>query len=207
METECTRCGTSLEDVRFRLCEGCRLAAQESQRKQRAKRRDESKCHQCRKPRKESFSLCETCLVSAAARQKERRQRAKDAGLCQQCRTRAPESGKSYCDRCRENWNEWRAKNADRVNAAGRETARRVREDVISAYGGKCSCCGEHRDEFLALDHVNGDGAKERKEANGSNLYYRVRRENYPDRYRILCHNCNFSLFRYGYCPHQNKQR
>lgn len=206
METLCGRCGTPREDIKFKLCERCRLLAREGQARwrvaHRTKSRDGDTCR-CGRLRDNGFSLCKSCRDSATKGNEKRRRAAKEAGLCLQCGKIPPEPGKSCCSSCREMFRDWRAKNPEKVKEMGRVTARRVREDVINAYGGKCACCGEFREEFLALDHVEGDGHKERKEAKGTNLYYRVRREGYPDRYRLLCHNCNFSLFRYGYCPHQ----
>ena len=34
----------------------------------------------------------------------------------------------------------------------------KLRLDIISAYGGKCKCCGETTPEFLSLEHSKGDG-------------------------------------------------
>jgi polyribonucleotide nucleotidyltransferase len=35
---------------------------------------------------------------------------------------------------------------------------------VLEHYGGSCTCCGETRYEFLAIDHINNDGGKHREE-------------------------------------------
>ena len=85
-----------------------------------------------------------------------------------------------------------------------RKKAREFRLLIVKNYGGKCTCCGETAIEFLALDHVNGDGNKERKalRTGGSSFYYHVIRQGYPERYRLLCHNCNMARGLYGYCPH-----
>jgi len=85
--------------------------------------------------------------------------------------------------------------------------SRALREKVLDIYGHKCECCGEHRSEFLAFDHRNGDGAKMRKNGehprSGQPLYRWIERNNFPSEFRLLCHNCNLSLGFYGYCPHQ----
>jgi len=82
---------------------------------------------------------------------------------------------------------------------------------VINAYGGKCACCGETKQEFLALDHVYGDGGDHRRQLAAERGVKRVRcdtvyqeavKAGYPDSYRILCMNCNFAYGAYGYCPH-----
>ena len=78
---------------------------------------------------------------------------------------------------------------------------------LLDAYGGACECCGERTYEFMSLDHIYGDGHKERILGMGTALYKRLRRLGYPkDRYRLLCHNCNFSKGKYGYCPHEIRQ-
>lgn len=76
------------------------------------------------------------------------------------------------------------------------------RQKVIDAYGGKCERCGETRWEYLAIDHISGGGTDERRHhGNGDNLLRYLRKQGYPSGYRVLCHNCNFSLGKYGYCP------
>jgi hypothetical protein len=78
---------------------------------------------------------------------------------------------------------------------------------VMKEYGNKCECCEENIFEFLTIDHINGNGGKERKELkinSGSNFYRWLIKNNYPkDNYRILCYSCNCVLGCYGYCPHQ----
>lgn len=84
---------------------------------------------------------------------------------------------------------------------------RRLRFRALFAYGGECpncDCCGENKIEFLVIDHKDGGGNAHRKEENITNIYRWLRSNNYPDGFRILCHNCNFSLGLYGYCPHND---
>lgn len=78
-----------------------------------------------------------------------------------------------------------------------------LRKLVLEHYGGKCACCGETRYEFLAIDHINGDGRIHRRSVPGSRICRWLRKNNFPEGFRILCHNCNQSLGHYGYCPHQ----
>lgn len=84
-----------------------------------------------------------------------------------------------------------------------------LRAEVIAAYGSKCDCCGEPRHQFLALDHRNGGGTKERRESasNTSTGMYRIARdEGFPTRFRLLCHNCNCARGWYGVCPHETER-
>jgi hypothetical protein len=69
-------------------------------------------------------------------------------------------------------------------------------------YGGKCACCGESRIEFLAFDHINGNGKEHRGTSGSATFLKRLLKEKDPT-IRILCHNCNMSLGFYGYCPHK----
>src|SRR4051794_13956851 len=39
----------------------------------------------------------------------------------------------------------------------------RLTVETHNAYGGKCICCGESKHEYLELDHINNNGAEERR--------------------------------------------
>ena len=71
----------------------------------------------------------------------------------------------------------------------------------------KCVCCGIDDLDMLCMDHKNGDGAEHRRSGeigpHGQHLYRWIKRNNYPDMFRILCHNCNQAIGKYGYCPHE----
>ena len=82
---------------------------------------------------------------------------------------------------------------------------RLARLDCIKHYSNDknmCSCCGENHIEFLAIDHIKGNGNEHRKSLKDY-LPLILKRKKYPKGYRILCHNCNSSIGFYGYCPHQ----
>lgn len=84
-----------------------------------------------------------------------------------------------------------------------RQRNRRLKIEVISAYGGKCACCEETFMEFLTIDHIAGGGKKHIRSIGGPGRFYRWLRENdYPLGFRVLCFNCNSSIGFYGYCPH-----
>jgi hypothetical protein len=70
----------------------------------------------------------------------------------------------------------------------------KFRTEVLSAYSTslECALCMESHLEFLALDHINGGGTKDIKQHGGqSSLWCALKRNGYPDGYRVLCHNCN----------------
>lgn len=79
---------------------------------------------------------------------------------------------------------------------------RRQRERIIEHYGNECACCGEATYEFLAIDHINGGGAKHRRTLKSRSIYEWLIANNLPEGFRVLCHNCNMAHGCYGYCPH-----
>lgn len=89
-----------------------------------------------------------------------------------------------------------------------RQDNKRLRQETLIAYGGfVCSCnhngvpCGPHPEEFLALDHIGGEG-KVQGQPGGHLLFRKLKKQGFPPGYRVLCHNCNCALGFYGYCPH-----
>lgn len=103
--------------------------------------------------------------------------------------------------------------NREQAKEYAREEGRRLRREMLSAYGGRCACCGEAEQAFLCLDHEFGNGAEERRVLNNGKSWSnipvlrRLRREGWPkDGYRILCANCNMATMRGRVCPHQIDQ-
>ena len=98
------------------------------------------------------------------------------------------------------------AKNQDKLIERARANRLKNRMLVIKAYGGKCSCCGEDRHEFLAIDHMDGSGNEHRRSIGGAPAFYPwLIKNNFPSGFRVLCHNCNLSFGFFGYCPHQKE--
>jgi len=83
------------------------------------------------------------------------------------------------------------------------------RNAVFAAYGGyTCNCCGETESLFLSIDHINNDGAEERKSGkyngSGSAFYGWLRKNKFPSGYQVLCMNCQVGKHKNGgVCPHQ----
>ena len=106
----------------------------------------------------------------------------------------------------------YRKKNREKIKQARLKWYRKMREDVFRAYGGKnpkCACCEESEMKFLAIDHINGGGNKDRRENKkqglGGSFYLWLKRNNYPKGFQVLCHNCNMAKGFYGKCPHEVK--
>lgn len=86
---------------------------------------------------------------------------------------------------------------------------KKLREEFLAEYGGRCECCGISEPAFLSLEHKNKDGAAHRRSKWGNNrgnsheLLRDIKKQGWPkDIYGILCHNCNRASF-YGICPHK----
>jgi hypothetical protein len=95
-----------------------------------------------------------------------------------------------------------------------------TKQKLIALFGGKCSCCGESRLEYLSVEHSNNDGPEHRtgikqrynlkapiKQITGSTFYFYVLKDIaqgiiWPG-LEIHCHNCNCSKGNHGYCPHE----
>jgi hypothetical protein len=98
--------------------------------------------------------------------------------------------------------------NKEKVSKEHKKYRERIRLECLVHYGGdppKCACCGETLIEFLTIDHINGGGVKHRKEAGitGTFFYIWLKKQGYPEGFRVLCYNCNCSIGHYGYCPHE----
>lgn len=152
---------------------------------------------------------CKTCRASLPTDCFWSRGR-KEGGLHFECKAcsgvRARVWRATNVERERKNGRERYLRNRERHDEMGRRWRVKVKAEVIAAYGGACACCGESHSIMLNVDHVHGDGAKERKEiGRGMALYQKLRREGFPsDRYRLLCFNCNFAEANGG-CPHRKE--
>lgn len=98
------------------------------------------------------------------------------------------------------------ADHRDEMRAASANRRAALRKAVLTHYGGRCVCCGEDREVFLALDHINGGGNAQRKDTGkwGTPFYLSLIINGYPPDMQILCHNCNMAKER-GICPHQKR--
>ena len=106
----------------------------------------------------------------------------------------------------REYARQFKKKNPDYV----KEWNQRIKVEVFSHYSkGKpeCACCKEKELGFLCIDHINGDGAKHRREIKkgGVGMWRWLRENGYPSGFQVLCFNCNFYKGHYTnkVCPHK----
>ena len=91
--------------------------------------------------------------------------------------------------------------NPDRRCIWSRQVRLRLKREVFAHYCGtidiKCALCPETDINLLSIDHINGDGAKHRREMmdrsfGGNRLYRWLRKQGYPDGFQVLCMSCQY---------------
>src|SRR5262245_20214343 len=58
-----------------------------------------------------------------------------------------------HCESKRTSRRKWTHHNREKHNEYSKRCNRRLRAEMILAFGGRCECCGESQPEFLTLDH------------------------------------------------------
>lgn len=122
-------------------------------------------------------------------------------GLCRSCNKPIAKGNNFYCTYHWETGKERGRKNS-------KLQIKRVKNECIEAYGGKCACCGEVVKEFLTIDHEGGNGNEHRKSlfkynVGGLHMYRWLKKNNFPSGYRVLCMNCNWATRYNPNCLHK----
>lgn len=117
----------------------------------------------------------------------------------------------AYCKAHKERRNakarERLSKKRDEINAYNRDWRRNLRLEVIAAYGGECTCCGEKEEAFLEAHHMDGGGNAHRRQlGGGAKMYGWLKRNGWPKNFGLLCSNCNGAEYSRGICPHRLKK-
>jgi hypothetical protein len=129
--------------------------------------------------------------------------------ICRKCHAeKSRRYTKAHPERLRKSRKLYRKKYGDRLRKTHREKYAEVRLDVLTHYSGspsKCSCCGEDNIKFLTIDHINNNGAKDRKKHRSTWAFFIwIKKNNYPEGLQILCYNCNMGrAYNDGVCPHK----
>lgn len=139
---------------------------------------------------------------------------------CFRCKASKPDSAftkdrkaksglSSICKACQSN--DRKLKDAAKyMRSFSKPHRRNMRLKAIERLGGKCNCCGETQPEFLTFDHVNNDGAIERKTRDHRTYVTQIANGTMADTsaYQVLCYNCNCAkqYSGLGACPHSIKQ-
>lgn len=178
--------------------------AQKKSAREYAKRQFEARklaglCIGCGKcPPRIDRATCLTCSQIQCRDQRTMREARKAKGLCYHCGKNPPIETAATCKTCNDKY--YKEYNPSR--------SLELRDKVYAYYGNQCQCCSETNPLFLTIDHINNDGAKHRREirklGTGSNFYYWLVSNNFPEGFQLLCFNCNCGKQRNkGICPHK----
>lgn len=77
-------------------------------------------------------------------------------------------------------------------NTYHRNYNKRIRKAIFALLGDKCVRCSFSDERALQVDHVNGDGHIEAVECGRGNSGLLKRVTANPERYQLLCANCNW---------------
>jgi hypothetical protein len=99
-------------------------------------------------------------------------------------------------------WKRWRLRNLElsreRQRIYNHKLKENIKKELFTILGNKCNNCGFNDIRILQIDHVNSDGAKERKFLkchSGSIEYFKMILEKVKQGskdYQLLCPNCNW---------------
>lgn len=129
---------------------------------------------------------------------------------CKEPANRLPSQGKrgTLCKRCQSTSSKtrykrnsakiveyvasWKLMNRDLCNKSARKCYLEKKAASINAYGGRCPC-GEEKIEFLVIDHIDDNGAEDRRlwRKKVSDIHTWLKQKAYPPGYQVLCGNCN----------------
>ena len=101
-----------------------------------------------------------------------------------------PEYKHKYYEKHKEKWPDYeRKRGKEHKKEYNKEWRYKKRIELLGFLGGKCIKCGFSDWRALQIDHINGNGAKD-KIRNYTKDYNRIK-EN-PEKYQLLCANCNW---------------
>lgn len=100
---------------------------------------------------------------------------------------------KTHRDELRQKSQEYYAINREAIKQ--RKLATKL--EVFEHYGGAhCAKCGDDRISVLTIDHINQDGAVHRRTIQlKDKLCKWLKKNGYPEGYRVLCANCNLLAY------------
>jgi hypothetical protein len=189
----------------------------ERQRKIRKERREKGLCSECGiNPRKQKANRCKSCTKQTSDNNRKRKEQWLKKGLCGKCGKNKLIKGCKWCDQCRQKNRNWYKNSNYREENRKKDIIRRRnrKQRILKHYGDRCACCGLEQYEFLCIDHIEGGGNEHRRSlqmsktrcgSSSTGFYKWLEKNNYPEGFQVLCHNCNMAKSIYGICPHQQK--
>lgn len=203
------------------LCKVCLKKMRERTKIRLSKKKENKICVRCSDKAKEGNTHCQNCLKYLSDKRKEKI----SVGICAKC-SKPSRVGKTLCEECNNSkiiirkekikngicGNEGCYKKIIRgvvCDSCRKKTNNKLAElkdVVLNHYGHKCNCicgCQVTNRNHLTIDHINNDGAKQRREGktHGGHANYRnIIKDNFPTDLQVLCWNCNCAKHFYGGC-------
>lgn len=141
-------------------------------------------CVRCGKKPVKNRTLCRVCALAHEPSRTRRIEKRKRLGLCTHCEDKAIRN-KTLCKACN-------IKQAEDT----RRSYQKIKAIVLSYYGkdGKLQCnwpeCSITDIDMLSLDHINDNGAEERRKTKCKGCSYRrVLKSGLPSGFQTLCFN------------------
>jgi len=98
-------------------------------------------------------------------------------------------------EKVRAKMKKWRAKNPDKVRELYRRVRVKKRKRVLAMFDTHCVCCGLNDFRCLRIDHINGNGRKDRQHFANTNAFYSyllaLPEKELNKNYQCLCANHN----------------
>lgn len=90
----------------------------------------------------------------------------------------------------------YREKNREALAEAARVRRAQLKLEALETYGPECAWCGYNNPLALCIDHIENNGAEERKSLGGQKFsgwkfYFHLKKLGWPEGYQTLCANCN----------------
>lgn len=206
----CTGCSKKLDESnKTTCCKECSKRKNKVIKKHRDNIIKQKLCISCHKTVNTNNSKCKECRDKENNCRKDRCEYRRENGLCTQCgKKHDPEYKKIICVDCNKKLRKRYWRNKKSVLRSNKKHNKDLKIAAFEAYGGAvCNCqgCNEKRLNFLAIDHINNDGYEHRKnQGKGVKIYRWLKKNNYPEGYQVLCHNCNWSKHANGgKCDHE----
>lgn len=133
---------------------------------------------------------CESCHIKRKNRFETNRARKVSNSICTWCNKSHDRLGQHHCYDC-----------SQRAIERMRLRRKEIKLFLIEHFGGSCKDCGERDVRCLTLDHVNNDGAIDKKAKNGkrqitptwyAKLFKLIKSgKSLPRELQLLCFNCH----------------
>jgi len=89
----------------------------------------------------------------------------------------------------------YRGRNKANILIQNKNRYQKLKYEVLSYYSSgeiKCKWCGFNDIRALVIDHIGNDGSSNRKTLMSSSIYAYLKKNDFPNGFQVLCHNCNW---------------